>query len=183
MGRKSNINVAVIGAGLTGLTTAFYLEKARQSKSEGDKKATGEIFSVEGGLGNLIDALFLSSFLKNKAPEQGALLSVFIGGVRKPEMSELTDDEIIQIVKEEISEMFQLPEFNPGLLKIFRYRHAIPQYGFESEEKMKTIDRLETQYPGLILAGNIRDGIGIADRVKQGKTIATQLTNKYGKEK
>ncbi|WP_073170202.1 protoporphyrinogen oxidase [Tangfeifania diversioriginum] len=260
------------------------MKKARQPKNERDKKATGEIFSVEGGLGNLIDALvknigpenirlnctdlvvqkndgyytignepekfthvvsaiggyalsellpfigkeelspvlqmnyskvaqvslgfekwegiplnafgglvpsvekrrilgalFLSSFLKNKAPEQGALLSVFLGGVRKPEMAELTDDEITQIVKEEISEMFQLPEFNPALLKIFRYRHAIPQYGFESDEKMRTIERLEMQYPGLILAGNIRDGIGIADRIKQGKTIATQLTNKYDK--
>jgi oxygen-dependent protoporphyrinogen oxidase len=28
---------------------------------------------------------------------------------------------------------------------------------------------------GLILAGNIRDGIGMADRIKQGKTLATQI--------
>jgi oxygen-dependent protoporphyrinogen oxidase len=28
-----------------------------------------------------------------------------------------------------------------------------------------------------VLAGNIRDGIGIADRIKQGKTIASEIIN------
>jgi oxygen-dependent protoporphyrinogen oxidase len=30
-------------------------------------------------------------------------------------------------------------------------------------------------FPGLILAGNIRDGIGMADRVKQAKNIAEEI--------
>jgi oxygen-dependent protoporphyrinogen oxidase len=34
---------------------------------------------------------------------------------------------------------------------------------------------LQYQYPGLILAGNIRDGIGMADRVKQARTISDTL--------
>ena len=33
------------------------------------------------------------------------------------------------------------------------------------------IDRLEGKYPGLILAGNIRNGIGMADRIKQARMI------------
>src|SRR6056297_2240070 len=33
------------------------MKKARQPKSDRDKKSTGQIFSVEGGLGNLIDVL------------------------------------------------------------------------------------------------------------------------------
>ncbi|MDD4224930.1 MAG: protoporphyrinogen oxidase [Mariniphaga sp.] len=123
----------------------------------------------------ILGVLFLSSFLENRAPQGGALLSVFLGGVRKPEIAELPDDEIIRITGKELKEMMQLQEFNPDLIKVFRYRHAIPQYGFESEEKLKTINNLETIYPGLILAGNIRDGIGIADRIKQGKNVADQI--------
>lgn len=149
--------------------------------SLGFKKWEGISLRAFGGLvpsveqRRILGVLFISSFLKNKAPDDGALLSVFLGGVRKPEMIELSDDEILRIVEEELTEMFRLETFKPDMLKIFRYHHAIPQYGFESEEKIKTIAQLETQFPGLVLAGNIRDGIGIADRINQGRNVASQL--------
>jgi oxygen-dependent protoporphyrinogen oxidase len=126
---------------------------------------------------NILGALFLSSFFKNKAPINGALLSVFLGGVRKPEFSGFSDEKIYKIVEQELTEMLKLKIFKPDLLKIYRYNHAIPQYGFESEEKLKAINALEKDHPGLLLAGNIRDGIGIADRINQGKTIATEIIN------
>ena len=124
---------------------------------------------------DILGVLFLSSFLKNRAPKGGALLSVFLGGVRKPEMIELSDNQISDIVKKEITEMMKLEKFNPDLLKISRHQHAIPQYGIESEQKIKVIEELEKTYPELILAGNIRDGIGMADRIKQGNVMATQI--------
>ncbi len=124
---------------------------------------------------SLLGVLFLSSFLKNKAPENGAQLSVFLGGIRKPEMVDLDDQKIIEIVKKEVTEMMGLNSFEPDLLKISRYQHAIPQYGKESEEKLNAINDLEKEFPGLILAGNIRDGIGMADRIKQAHTISREL--------
>ena len=126
---------------------------------------------------DLLGVLFLSSFLKNRAPKGGALLTTFLGGVRKPEMVDLSDNEIMERVEKEIKSMMGLEKFDPDLIKITRYQHAIPQYGFESEQKLKAIDEIETSFPGLILAGNIRDGIGMADRIKQGKMIADQLSN------
>ena len=59
--------------------------------------------------------------------------------------------------------------------KIHRYQYAIPQYSFESEKKVLAIAEVEKANPGLILAGNIRDGIGMSDRIKQGRIIAEQL--------
>jgi oxygen-dependent protoporphyrinogen oxidase len=100
-----------------------------------------------------------------------------MGGVRKPEFADYSDEKILKIVEQELTEMFKLKTFRPDLLKIFRYNHAIPQYSFESEEKLKAINALEKKHPGLVLAGNIRDGIGIADRIKQGKTIASEIIN------
>jgi oxygen-dependent protoporphyrinogen oxidase len=149
--------------------------------SLGFKKWDGVPLKAFGGLvpsveqRRILGVLFLSSFLKRRAPKEGALLSVFLGGVRKPEMIELPDEEIIQIVKEELVEMMRLEAFEPDLVKIFRYRHAIPQYGFESEEKIEAIARLEEEHRGLILAGNIRNGIGIADRINQGRTVAEEI--------
>jgi protoporphyrinogen/coproporphyrinogen III oxidase len=123
----------------------------------------------------ILGVLFLSSFLKDKAPAGGALMSVFLGGIRRQELSDLNDDEIYNIVKEELTEMLRPESFTPDLFRIFRYNHAIPQYSFESEEKLKAIDQAEKAFPGLILGGNIRDGIGIADRINQGKIMASQL--------
>jgi len=127
---------------------------------------------------NLLGILFLSSFLKNRAPENGALLSVFLGGVRNPEMVNLPDHRILAIVEKEFKEMMRLEKFIPDLVKIFRYQHAIPQYGIESKEKLAAISDLEKTHPGLFLAGNIRDGIGMADRIRQGRTLARQIANK-----
>lgn len=124
---------------------------------------------------DILGVLLLSSFLKNRAPKGGALLSVFVGGVRKPEVYAYSDEEILTVVKREICEMMGLNEFNPDLVRIFRYKHAIPQYSFESKEKLDAISYLENTYPGLLLAGNIRDGIGMADRIKQGRNIADKL--------
>jgi protoporphyrinogen/coproporphyrinogen III oxidase len=151
--------------------------------SLGFKKWEGIPLKAFGGLVPFIEqrkilgVLFLSSIFRNKSPGGGALLSVFLGGVRRPEMAELNDEEIFHVVNEELSQMLQLNEFKPDLFKVFRYQQAIPQYGFESEIKLKTISKLEDQYPGLILGGNIRDGIGIADRINQGKIIAAQIIN------
>lgn len=124
----------------------------------------------------ILGILFLSSFLKNKAPKGGAQLSVFLGGIRKPEMVNLSDNEIIETVKKEVTEMLGLNSFEPDLLKISRYQHAIPQYGKESEAKLKAISEIEHASPGLILAGNIRDGIGMADRIRQARNVATMIS-------
>ena len=133
----------------------------------------GLIPHVEGR--KLLGALFLSSFLENRAPKAGALLTLFLGGVRNDQLVDLPDEEIKNIVEKEITELFQLPEFSPDLLHISRYQYAIPQYGIESEERLEVIRNMQEKYPGLIIAGNQRDGIGMADRIKQAADIAKKL--------
>ena len=58
------------------------------------------------------------------------------------------------------------------MIRIFRHEHAIPQYGVDSGARFEAVDRLQQQYPGLILAGNLRDGIGMGNRIHQGAEIA-----------
>lgn len=125
---------------------------------------------------DVLGILFLSSFLTGRAPENGALLSVFMGGVRRPEMVDLPDEEIKAILAREVMDMMGLREFKPDLLKIARYEHAIPQYGLSSGERLETVTRLQKQFPGLIIGGNLRNGIGMSDRIKQGREIAETIT-------
>lgn len=143
----------------------------------GYKKWNGSKLDAFGGLvpskenRNILGILFPSAIFSGRAPVGGALLSIFLGGIRKPGMINANDDEIINMVLEEIANTLNSTQ-KPDLLKIFRYEHAIPQYEKTTGDRLAAIQKIEKQYPGLMLAGNIRDGIGMADRVKQAKQIA-----------
>ncbi len=127
---------------------------------------------------DVLGVLFMSTLFENRAPEKGALLTIFMGGIRNKKISELTDEQVKEVIKREISDLMQLPDFNPELFKITRYQHAIPQYEASSGVRFETIEKIEKKYPGLLLGGNMRDGIGMADRAKQGKMLAEQVINK-----
>ena len=126
---------------------------------------------------DILGVLFPSAIFEGRSPVNGALLSVFLGGVKKPEMISKTDNEIETIVLREVRAV--MSELNlPDLIKIHRYLHAIPQYEVSTGERLEQIRSIQNQYKGLILAGNIRDGIGMADRVKQAMQIAEFLTSR-----
>jgi protoporphyrinogen/coproporphyrinogen III oxidase len=123
----------------------------------------------------ILGVLFPSAFLSGRAPESGSLLNVFLGGVHKPHMYDMSDQQLMSEVEREVSEMLQIRRFTPDLVRIFRYQHAIPQYMADSPKRLKAIADIEQQSPGLLLAGNIQEGIGIADRVAQAARIADML--------
>src|SRR3712207_8210016 len=63
--------------------------------------------------------------------------------------------------------MLGYPEdVRPDLVRIFRHCRAIPQYDVGSGARFETIDKLQRAYPGLVLAGNIKRGMGMGDRVR-----------------
>ncbi|MBS2210504.1 protoporphyrinogen oxidase [Carboxylicivirga mesophila] len=124
---------------------------------------------------NLLGVLFMSSLFKGRAPEGGALLTIFMGGVRNEGLCDLNDNELLQVLEDEFIDLMKVTTFDPSLVKIKRYAHAIPQYGITSGERFQAIYTVQQQYPGLIIAGNLRDGIGMADRIKQATLIAKEL--------
>ncbi|BBE19731.1 protoporphyrinogen IX oxidase, aerobic, HemY [Aquipluma nitroreducens] len=150
----------------------------------GFKKWKGMSLNAFGGLvpgkenKNILGVLFTSSFFKGRAPEGGALLSVFMGGTKRPDIAKMDNDEIEALLNKDLPRMMSNRSLSPDMIRIHRYPKAIPQYTESSKERFEMIEQLQQKYPGLILAGNIRDGIGMADRVKQGRSIAEELISK-----
>lgn len=150
----------------------------------GFKKWKGMSLNAFGGLvpgkenKNILGVLFTSSFFKGRAPEGGALLSVFMGGTKRPDIAKMDNFEIEALLNKELPRMMSNRSLSPDMIRIHRYPKAIPQYTESSKERFEMIEQLQQKYPGLILAGNIRDGIGMADRVKQGRSIAEELIAK-----
>lgn len=123
----------------------------------------------------VLGILFPSSIFDGRAPEGGVLMSVFAGGMRAPDLISRSDEELKEIALSLVKRSLNAPRQEPDLIRIFRYRHAIPQYEASTEERLKCINEIESTYQGLILAGNIRNGIGMADRIKQASILARQI--------
>lgn len=124
---------------------------------------------------NVLGVLFLSTLFEKRAPKNGALLTLFSGGIRKPEMAELSKEKMFEMLKTEMKDMMDLSEFKPDLFELSYYEKAIAQYGIDSEERLKSISKIEDKFNNFYLAGSMRNGVGIADRVKQGSDIAKQI--------
>lgn len=122
----------------------------------------------------VLGILFPSALFHNRAPKGGALLSIFMGGIKRPDLFAKTDDEIVALAQEALKDMMQSPH-KPDMIKVFRYERAIPQYEQNTDVRLYFLNELQRAHPGLILAGNIRDGIGMSDRIKQAKMVVQQL--------
>ena len=151
--------------------------------SVGIKNTNGLDYKAFGGLvptcehKQILGILFPSACFTGRAPEEGALFSYFIGGVKHAEMLEKSDSELTTIVEDVFHEMLKFPKnVNPDLIRIFRHQNAIPQYEITTGERLDTVEQTEHKYEGLYIAGNLRDGIGMAHRIKQARDIAQKLT-------
>ncbi len=123
----------------------------------------------------ILGVLYPSSCFDGRCPEGKVVLSVFLGGIRHPELFDLNDKEIRTLVLDELKNLYRLPELTPDYIHIFRHAHAIPQYEKNTGERLQAIEKFERHYPGIILAGNLRNGIGMADRVRQAVHIARSI--------
>ncbi|MBN2237605.1 MAG: protoporphyrinogen oxidase [Bacteroidales bacterium] len=126
---------------------------------------------------NILGVLFMSSLFENRAPKEGGLFTVFVGGMRKAYLADLPEDKLKAIIADDFKEMMGLEKFHPDLFELNYYNQAIAQYGSDSEARLAAITQIEKEHKGLYLAGSMRDGVGIADRVKQGKELALQIVN------
>lgn len=152
--------------------------------SVGFRNTGGLRFDAFGGLvpscekKDVLGILFPAACFAGRAPEKGALFSFFIGGVKHAGLTTWPEDELKALIHHELHAMLKFPEeTEPDMIRIFRHEHAIPQYEQSSGDRFETIDELQACYPGLTLAGNIKGGIGMADRIRQATEIANELIN------
>lgn len=120
--------------------------------------------------GRGINAITWSSTkFDHRAPEGYELVRVFFGGSRSPQSMDLSDDDLMAMVRRELANILGL-NAEPVFHQIFRWHNANPQYDVGHNERM---DAVEADLPaGLYLAGSAYRGIGVPDCVRQGKEAA-----------
>jgi oxygen-dependent protoporphyrinogen oxidase len=121
----------------------------------------------------MLAATFVHNKFPHRAPADRALIRCFLGGSRDEQILQLTDEEILSIVREELRQILELGA-EPLFTRIYRWKGAMAQYVVGHLERLQRIEGLLKQWPGLVLAGNAYRGIGVPDCVRSGEAAAQQ---------
>jgi oxygen-dependent protoporphyrinogen oxidase len=119
----------------------------------------------------ILGCLWNSCLFGNRAPAGMVALNAFVGGARQPELTDLNDEQIIQITLDELNSIMQFSG-KPVYLNITRWQKSIPQYEIGYQQKMDMLTQFEESNQGIFLAGNYRGGISVGDCVKNAYEIA-----------
>jgi protoporphyrinogen/coproporphyrinogen III oxidase len=122
-------------------------------------------------------------FLGRTAPGK-AVLRAFLGGMRNDALMAEPDNVLIATVRRELSEILGSStigvHIEPEHAEVNRWRRAMAQYAVGHQERMVRISDRVAALPGLYLAGNAYDGIGIPDCIRLGRKAATRAMGKPG---
>lgn len=109
-----------------------------------------------------------------RAPEGRVLLRVFVGGALQPELAQLPDDQIQQLVRKELAELLGV-HGDPEFCQINRWLGTMPQYHVGHLDLVERIEQWAAAIPQFALAGNAYRGVGIPFCVRSGEQAAERV--------
>ena len=107
------------------------------------------------------------------------VLRAFLGGTRNEALLAEPDAALVATVRRELSEILGehvIPQSaDPEHTQVSRWRRAMAQYAVGHQERKQRIAERVAMLPGLRLAGNAYDGIGIPDCIRLGRQAAREI--------
>jgi oxygen-dependent protoporphyrinogen oxidase len=122
----------------------------------------------------LLAATVVHNKFPHRAPKDRALLRCFLGGSRDEQVLQLTDENILSIVRDELRQILGVKS-DPLFTRLYRWRGAMAQYTVGHLERLDRIEGLVKPLPGLALAGNAYRGIGVPDCIRSGEAAVQQV--------
>jgi len=136
------------------------------------------------GFGNLnprcqglrtLGTIWSSTLFPGRTPQGWNLLTNFIGGATDPAIAELTEDQIIEQVNQDLQKAVIKPGSRPKPLAVHLWSKAIPQYTLGHLERLETIRNHLKPFSGLFLSSNYLDGVALGDCVRRGEETAQSV--------
>ena len=119
----------------------------------------------------VLGTLFEDQIFEGRTPKDRHMFRVMIGGVRHPDILAKTQEQIIQMAQQELSQVLGL-KTNPAHVFYQAWPHAIPQY---DQLYVQTVAKLEErlkQHPPIQLLGNYLGGISFNDCITNAYQLA-----------
>ena len=133
--------------------------------------------AVEGR--SMLACTFVHRKFLGRTPQGKAVLRAFLGGMKQEALLAETDAALVATVRRELTEILGAkvlpPDAMPEHTQVSRWRRAMAQYAVGHQERKRRIAERVVALPGLKLAGNAYDGIGIPDCIRLGRQAAREL--------
>lgn len=126
---------------------------------------------------NVLGILFSSTLFPGRAPEGHVALTVFVGGMRQPDLARLSSEQLLARIDQDLRDLVGV-QGAPVFFRHTFWPRAIPQYVLGFERWQEQITCLEQQHARLFIGGNTRDGISVPDCVKSGNRLAERVGGK-----
>lgn len=115
-----------------------------------------------------------STKFPHRAPQGKALLRVFIGRAGQEDAIAWDEKSSLAIARAEVRETLGITA-TPRLARVHLWEKAMPQYNVGHLARLQRISAALRELPGLALAGNGYQGIGIPDCIHSGEQAAGQV--------
>lgn len=123
---------------------------------------------------DVLGVLFSSTLFPGRAPAGHVALTVFAGGVRQPELAGLDAGRLLERVRRDLAALVGATG-DPVFFRHSVWPRAIPQYELGYDRFLEVMARVEEATPGLLLGGQARDGISLADCCRAGERLASRV--------
>jgi oxygen-dependent protoporphyrinogen oxidase len=148
----------------------------------------GKIGPLPEGFGFLVPAVegramlactFAHRKFLGRTPPGKAVFRAFLGGMKRVDLLDESDEALVEVVRHEMREILGAKTFGaeiePEFAQVTRWRRAMAQYAVGHKARMQRVNARVAALPGLRLAGNAYDGIGVPDCIRLGRRAAREL--------
>ena len=127
----------------------------------------------------ILACTFVHRKFLGRTPPGKAVLRAFLGGMKDEALLTGSDAALVATVRRELSEILGGVVSGIGIepedAQVSRWPRAMAQYAVGHLERLERISASVAALPGLRLAGNAYDGIGIPDCIRLGRKAAREL--------
>lgn len=113
---------------------------------------------------SFLGAIWDSVVFPERTASGTCLFTLFVGGMRNPELLTLPQAERENRIMREFAPIMKI-QGNPVYSGWKNWPRAIPQYNLNYAEILQEIERFEVENPNFFVRGNFRGGIGLKDAV------------------
>jgi protoporphyrinogen/coproporphyrinogen III oxidase len=122
----------------------------------------------------LVACTWVGTKFPHRVPEGRIVARCFLGGMDDPGVLAEPDENITAIVASELRDIAGVTA-RPQFARISRWPRAMAQYTVGHPRRLAEMEARAAAIPGLYLAGNAYEGIGIPDCIRLGRRAAEKI--------
>jgi len=117
---------------------------------------------------------WMSTLFGDRAPAGKVLLSSYLGGARRPEAVEWSNERLVDETLAALRPLIDA-HADPEMVRIHRHHEGLPLYYGAYPALEREIAATTRRHPGLHLEANYLGGVSVRDRIARGRDLARRI--------